>query len=393
MINVLKRFLEVGYQIKIMLLKTTGTAYGITEPIVGRVTYTSENEICFNDDGVLLSKNNYPGDIGDIGDKGNSRIAGVFSVSDLSHLSEGDIVVLHADGVVSTAYRVNSPHNFLLFTERCNSNCLMCSQPPKDKDDTGYLYHVHSQTIPLIPKDCFELGITGGEPTLLGDRYFQLLAQIQQELPDTEVHCLTNGRTFAWPNIAKRLGDMSFSRLMLGIPIYSDFPGQHDYIVQAEHAFSQTMRGLYNLAKQNVRIELRIVLHQQTIPRLTKLAKFIYKNLPFAEHVTFMGLEHQGYTPHNIQKLWIDPLDYAGELAEAVTYLSDMGMHVSIYNSQLCVTPQELWRFTKKSISDWKNVYHEACTQCSAKDACGGFFAWGKAKHSRGIAAMNFSPV
>jgi hypothetical protein len=40
---------------------------------------------------------------------------------------------------------------------------------------------------------------------------------------------------------------------------------------------------------------------------LTRLAKYIYKNLPFVEHVTFMGLEFIGYTPHNIDKLWIDP--------------------------------------------------------------------------------------
>jgi His-Xaa-Ser system radical SAM maturase HxsC len=362
-----------------MVLKTKGIPSNIKMPIVGIVSW-GNGEIAVRDiDGNIVC----------ILSTGIIReMCGVYTIADLGHLCEGDIVAVHADGVVNTVYRTNSAHNFLLFTERCNSNCLMCSQPPRDRDDTGYLFDLHSKTISLIPKDCFELGITGGEPTLLGDRFFHLMKQIKYELPDTEVHCLTNGRSFAWPNMAARLGDLEFNRLMLGIPIYSDSPFQHDYIVQAKDAFNQTVRGLYNLAKHNVRVELRIVLHQQTIPRLMKLAGFIYKNLPFADHVTFMGLEHQGYTPYNIEKLWIDPLDYGDVLSDAVAYLSDMGMCVSVYNAQLCTIPKDIWPYARKSISDWKNVYHEECGRCSVKDECGGFFASGMKKYSRGIMAI-----
>lgn len=362
-----------------MVLKTKGIPNNIDAPIVGRVSFEGDEINVRDGDGnayCVLSTGSV------------REMRGVYAVADLSHLCEGDIVVVHADGVVNTAYRTNSMHNFLLFTERCNSNCLMCSQPPKDKDDTAYLYDLHTKTIPLIPKDCFELGITGGEPTLLGDWFFHLMEQIKVELPHTEVHCLTNGRSFAWSNMAARLGELEFDRLMLGIPIYSDSPFQHDYIVQAKDAFNQTVRGLYNLAKHNVRVELRIVLHQQTIPRLMQLARFIYKNLPFAAHVTFMGLEHQGYTPYNIEKLWIDPLDYGHVLSDAVLYLADMGMYVSVYNSQLCTIPKDIWGYARKSISDWKNVYHEECGKCNVKEECGGFFASGMKKYSRGLMAI-----
>lgn len=88
-----------------------------------------------------------------------------------------------------------------------------------------------------------------------------------------------------------------------------------------------------------------------------------------------MGLEYQGYTPHNIEKLWQDPVEYSGYLSEAVLYLFDMGMNVSIYNHQLCVTPQELWPFCQRSISDWKNVYLPVCENCEVRNQCGGFFA------------------
>lgn len=375
-----------------MLLRTKGSPHLIERPIVAPVTRNARNGI----DGRILiieGEELLTGDLSlskaiitNIALEDGIDIPVVSSVPSLDHLADGDIVVIHPDGAVNTLYRLHSHHNFLLFTERCNSNCLMCSQPPRNRDDVEYLYRIYKDLIPQIPKDCFELGITGGEPTLMGNLFFDLLGALKSELPDAEIHCLTNGRTFAWQNIADRLGQMHYERLMLGIPLYSDYPQQHDYIVQAKDAFHQTMQGLYNLAANGQRIEIRIVLHQQTIPRLIKLSRFIYKNLPFVEHIAFMGLEHQGYTPHNIDKLWIDPVDYMPALKEAVLYLADLGMNVSIYNTQLCLLPEPLWKFNKRSISDWKNIYLDACTGCVKKEECGGLFASSAIKHSAFLA-------
>jgi hypothetical protein len=56
------------------------------------------------------------------------------------HFREGDVVVLEGrQGFVRSLYRPNEHHHSLFVTERCSSNCLMCSQPPKDKDDTEAL--------------------------------------------------------------------------------------------------------------------------------------------------------------------------------------------------------------------------------------------------------------
>lgn len=312
----------------------------------------------------------------------------IHSVKTLQHLEDGDIVLLNTDGVINTLYRINSSQNFLFFTERCNSNCLMCSQPPKDRDDSKYFYEVNSRLIPLIPKDCSELGITGGEPTLLGNYFFSLLNLLKAHLPDTNIPCLTNGRTFAWQNMTDRISNINNNNLILCIPIYADIPEIHDYVVQAKNAFHQTVLGIYNLARYNIRIELRIVLHKITIPRLLKLAEFIYKNMPFVEHIALMGLEIEGYTPYNIDKLWIDPYDYQETLKDTVYYLHTFGMNVSIYNIPLCLLPKELWPFSRKSISDWKNIYHDECSKCTELSNCGGFFKSSIKKSSAYIKAL-----
>jgi His-Xaa-Ser system radical SAM maturase HxsC len=377
-----------------MLLKTKGISSQINEPIVAKVT---RNHLSEEPNQVLISENEAPSaNLSNFKavltqkDINSCRVnkPSVYSVKTFEHLDEGDIIVVNPDGIINTLYRVKSDHNFLLVTERCNSNCLMCSQPPRDRDDIPYIYSIHRKLLPLIPKDCFELGITGGEPTLLGDLFFELLHLIKAELPETHVHCLSNGRAFAWNNISEKLGMMQYDKLMLGIPLYSDYYQVHDYIVQAKNAFNQTIQGLYNLALQQQRIEIRIVLHKQSIPRLTRLAKYIYKNLPFVEHIAFMGLEYEGYTPHNILQLWIDPIDYMNELEEAVGFLSAVGMNVSIYNSQLCLMPKSLWEFNKKSISDWKNIYLDECSKCSMVNECGGLFASGEKNHSKFIKAF-----
>jgi His-Xaa-Ser system radical SAM maturase HxsC len=365
-----------------MLLRTKGISVNINEPLVGRVTRDADTLqeaaflICENEMPILNGQN-FLGILTKLEfSQKFDNLPMVTQVATFDHLSEGDVVVVNKEGNIKTLYRVNSFQNILFATERCNSNCLMCSQPPKDKNDIPQLYSINQKLISLIPKDCCEICITGGEPTLMGELFFNTLEKLKEQLPNTEIHVLTNGRSFAWQSMAERLAQIDYRKLMLGVPLYADYYQVHDYIVQAKDAFNQTVLGLHNLARYNQRIEIRVVLHKQSIPRLTRLAKYIYKNLPFAEHVTFMGLEYIGYTPHNIEQLWINPPDYIEELGEAVEFLAGQGMHVSIYNSQLCVLPERLWKYARKSISDWKNTYLPACELCIKKEECGGFFTW-----------------
>lgn len=375
-----------------MLLRTRGKSINLHSDEVKIVTRNKSN---FTKDNVLIVDEiirHLDSDLIQLTEcqiEPQFHFSGVYAVKTLAHLDEGDIVVISEDGNVNTLYRVNANQNTLMATERCNSNCLMCSQPPKDREDIPRLFEINSKLVKLIPKDCPELGISGGEPTLMGELFFDLLKLINLELPETSVHILTNGRTFAWDMLAKKLDEFDTSRIMFGIPLYSDFYQEHDYIVQAKDAFHQTILGIHNLERYNQRVEIRIVLHKQSIPRLKKLSEYIYKNLPFVEHIAFMGLEFIGYTPHNIEKLWIDPFDYQHLLSDSVEYLSSKGLNVSIYNTPLCLLPKSSWEFARKSISDWKNDYMEECMKCSVKEQCGGFFSWNLKKSSEFIKAIN----
>ncbi len=378
-----------------MRLWSAGQAHGITRPVLGRVTtqpvpegerhdfiaYGSETELARF--GPELAR--YPGVLcrGSLG--AIPKTAVIHSAPHLEYLSDGDVVRLSPDGTINVLYRRSSHYNTILTTERCNSFCLMCSQPPKPADDS-YRVAMILRLLELIDLEAIELIISGGEPTLLGGRFLDIIEKARVTLPRTALHVLTNGRHFKSKDFARRLADIDHHDLMLGIPLYSDIPELHDYVVQASNAFDETLEGFYNLAATGVRLELRVVLHKQTCERLPRLAEFVTRNLPFVEHVALMGLEMFGFTPRNLDVLWIDPADYAPQLEEATLTLATRGMNVSIYNHQLCTIPRSLWPYARKSISDWKNVYLDVCASCGVKDFCGGFFQSATKKHSAHIA-------
>ena len=307
---------------------------------------------------------------------------------ELDYLRDGDVIRFEPSARrFRVLYRRISPHNNFLVTERCDNYCLMCSQPPKDIDD-GWVMDEIFEAIPLLDPETRELGFTGGEPTLLGDRFIDALALCKEKLPETVLHVLSNGRRFSDDSYARKWATIGHPDLMVGIPVYSDLSTVHDCVVQADGAYDETIRGILNLKKRRQRVEIRVVLHKETYERLPQLARFIARNLLFVDHVAFMGLEITGFTRANLDRLWIDPVEYQRQLLDAVTILDDFGIRTSIYNSQLCLLDRRLWKFAVKSISDWKREYEPECRSCAVVDRCGGLFASAKYKRSDHLRAI-----
>jgi His-Xaa-Ser system radical SAM maturase HxsC len=311
---------------------------------------------------------------------------------ELSYLSPGDILSVSTDGRrLHVLWRHLSGQNSVLLTERCDHYCLMCSQPPRDVDDDWLLGQAF-EVMRLLPPDTNQIGFTGGEPTMYGERLFELLRLARDQAPDAGVHVLSNGRRFHDLDFAVGWSQIDNPNMMVGIPIYGAEPTLHDYVVQARGAFDETVRGILNLGRLDQRIEIRVVIHKQTAPYLVDIAEFVARNLPFVDQVALMGLEMIGLARANMDAVWIDPIDYRDELAEAVMLLSRRRIKTMVYNHQLCLTDRRVWPYTVKSISDWKNEYHPECLSCSVQDACGGFFFAAKYRRSESIHAIREDP-
>ncbi|MEX5493446.1 His-Xaa-Ser system radical SAM maturase HxsC [Pseudomonas asgharzadehiana] len=296
---------------------------------------------------------------------------------DYSYIGDGDVIRLSADRQsIRVLFRASSPHNSILVTEQCNHYCLMCSQPPKAADDSWILDEIES-LIPLIPKDTRELVFTGGEPTTSRERFLKIISLTKSYLPRTAIHILSNGRSFKDPAFAERYAQIELPDAMIGIPVYSEDPTLHDYIVQARGAFDETIQGILNLKRLGQKVEIRVVIHKLSIQRLPELCEFIARNLLFVDHVALMGLEMMGFTRANLDELWIDPFEYKDTLSKSVGILAKYGMHISVYNHQLCLVNPDIQPYYRRSISDWKNEYAPECEGCAKQRECGGFFASG----------------
>lgn len=287
----------------------------------------------------------------------------------------GDVIEVRPDtGNVARRFRRGGNNNILFATERCNSFCVMCSQPPREIEDDWRVQHL-CELVELIDRDTAALTITGGEPTLLGDGLSRVISHCATYLPQTHIQVLTNGRNFG-KDLPPATFIASHPSLIWAVPLYGDHFGLHDYIVQSSGAFAETIRGLYALETARQRIEIRVVLVKPVVSRLPELARFIYRNFPFVEHIALMGTEPTGFAKAHRDELWIDPVDMQGALAKAVDFLVSRDLNVSLYNLPLCTLPERLWPFAKRSISDWKQRYLPACEACDVRNQCGGLFAW-----------------
>lgn len=368
----------------------TGIPHNIRETLIGKIT--TYNDLFANKKNLIYVTNssNIPKGYlavitssNQVTEKTNNIIK---HVEHIAELHNNDIVTIDPIGNINVIYDTNSIHNAIFLTERCNSNCIMCPQPPVTHEEDRF--DLNLKYISLIDKNTKAIGITGGEPTLVGDKLFDILTSIHHNIPKASINLLSNGIKFADYEYAKKFANAVKQDTVIDIPIFSDIDTIHNSIVRV-NSFYKTIKGIYNLAKFNLKIGIRVVVHRMNCDRLQELSQFIYSNFPFAYHVVFIQMETIGFAKDNIDRLWIDPYDYNDQLEKAVMNLFFRDVRVQIYNAQLCVLSTNLWRFAVQSISDWKDIYIDECGKCILKKQCGGFFASSKDIHSRKIKAIS----
>lgn len=292
----------------------------------------------------------------------------------------GDVIMpIPGKGAVDVSYRRSDVHHTLFLTNRCNSNCLMCSQPPTKHED-GWLIDEAIDIVRQIEYSPDSIGITGGEPLLTGPRLREVLGEVYLRHPTTRIDLLTNGRLLSNREIATSLLDGLEANVAWLVPLYGHAHMLHDFIVQSPGAFEQTLEGILRLQQHGQPIQVRIVLIEPVLERLGDLCEFIGKNLPFVHEVALMACEPIGFALANKEFCNLDLQDWWPQLTRASRTLHRHGVRHMFMNTPLCAMPRGLWPLAVRSISDWKQVYTAECQGCSAKESCSGLFS----SHERG---------
>lgn len=363
------------------MLTLKGTSINIDKPLLGRISsrpveIDNSTSIIIN---PRLSKSELTGYVASIFSHINTdnelltcEIPAVYNVSNIDSLSEGDVVEIFPNGVIDVLYQINSRHNQIFVTSKCNSNCIICPQPIDYNE--GNLTELNLKIISLMDKSTTELAFNGGEPTFIGNDFFRLILACKDFLPDTSLLLLTNGRRFNDFDYTHRYSSLCHPNITVSTPLYGDNDIEHDFIVGSRGAFDETIMGILNLASFGHPIEIRIVIHKYTYNNLLRISEYIYRNMTFVKHIAFMGMETTWRAKKNLESLWIEPREVIHPLEAAVHHLGQRDMNVSIYNIPRCLLPKQLWSFARQSISDWKNSFDSKCLTCSIKNQCSGMF-------------------
>jgi len=247
------------------MLSLQGITNNIYEPILGRISFSPDNK-SDRSSTIIVNPRSFPDDLKDYAavilshadiDKrlGNIKMAMASNVKGADTLIEGDLVEIFPSGLINVLFKINSKHNVIFVTSKCNSNCIMCPQPIDHKE--GNLTELNLKLISLLDKSTLELALTGGEPTVVGQDLFRLILACKHFLPYTSLLLLTNARKFKDFEYTRFYSSLGHPNITAGIALYGDNDLEHDFIVGSKGAFSETIRGILNLASFGNPIEIR----------------------------------------------------------------------------------------------------------------------------------------
>lgn len=304
-----------------------------------------------------------------------SKIPYLVEVSDTRTLVDNDIVeIVSSKNILRVIFRANSNDNALIVTSQCNCNCIMCPEPYSIRQNEGDFCNRILKLINLIDENTSHLCISGGEPTLIKDKLFEILEHCKVKLPKTKYILLTNARMFSYKNYVVKFNKYKPTNIVLGIPIYGARSEVHDLVTNTRGSFIQTCNGIKNLLDFQNKIELRIVVNKINYKDLFELSNFIAKHFSKVIRVNIMAMEMLGNAIINKDRVWVD-LDLLRNIIKKAVYnLLQNGIEAYLYNFPLCFVDESLWSISAKSISDYKVRFFEDCERCKVKLKCGGFF-------------------
>lgn len=297
-------------------------------------------------------------------------------VQSLRELNSYDVLEIWENGWIQRRYNDESDDNYFFITGGCNSNCIMCPSPDASRKNVPQTNVADLITLAKhIPTDAPHLTITGGEPFLIGEKIFPFLQCLRERFTDTEFLVLTNGRVFAIEKYIQQFVENAPDNTIVAIPIHGSCAQIHDAITRANGSFQQTKRGIQQLLKHNIRVEIRLVVSKLNVNDFDNLANLIIEQFKDIAYVSVIAMEMTGNARVNQELVWMPYKESFAAISGAIRKLVSNGINVKLYNFPICTVEKPFWTLCEKSISSNKVRFAETCDSCKYKAACSGVFA------------------
>lgn len=265
--------------------------------------------------------------------------------------------------------------SFINLNYECNNNCLSCIMERK------FLYS-KTRTIEKIKKKIDHIlsysdhiEFNGGEPTIRKD-FFEILKYASQKKAK-EIGIISNGRMFSYPQFVKKLTNIQINNLKIEISLYGPDSKIHDSITRAPGSFNQAIKGIRNLIKNNISVELRVIINKLNYRYLEEIAEFIISNFNKDEllRIVFINIKYFGIAFDNQNLISYKITEAFPYVNKAVNKLLNKDFKINLFHFPHCILPKDLWDLSLGVTAEKPEiVFPKECNSCSQKLDCSGIW-------------------
>jgi len=256
---------------------------------------------------------------------------------------------------------------------KCNNNCVMCTNSPnfQNEIDSDLLrFEKIIQNIKSLGKIEETINLSGGEPTIHPD-FLRLLKWFRRQFSQTKIVVATNGRMFCYPKFAREcffINDVIFE-----IAIHGYNARMHDNITRVKGSFNQTIAGIHNVLKyknDSHQLEIRIILIRQNYKYLDKILNLIINKFPSVDRVVLLFQEMEGVCGENFKTVGITYKKIRKYLPPLFKRWEKKFKELRLYHFPLCTIDFNLWKYHWRTLRKDEVTFLPSCNECLYKKYC-----------------------
>ncbi len=214
------------------------------------------------------------------------------------------------------------------------------------------------------------LSFTGGEPTIRKE-FFKFLRYAAGRDSEMNIAIVSNGRMFCYDEFVDKMLKTGLKNLKFCIALYGHNERLHDAITRTPGSFEQTIKGIRNLLKRSLPVELRVIISKMNYKYLKDIANFVMKNLNGVHRVVFINMKYTGNAYINRKAIFVRYKDVVPYTEKAADILLESNIEVKLFHFPLCTIKKKYWDLAK-GVTKQKSelMFVSECKECKKREEC-----------------------